>query len=237
MKKLLYCILIVISLHFLVACGHKVVPVAIQGAEIDEKMAQISLLKEGIRLTAEAAYLYDTPYSLEDYFTPFRLVVRNETGHEINISLDDFMLIDDRGNQLRAYSPEEMTTIIKSDPDYVMSPPVVAIPVPGFRVYSGPQTGLARPAYESFPNEGPYYDENIGNWVYPPLYQSKERRKFSDQTLMQDIYLTAIPVGKIVPGAQVSGNVYFRADMRMVESVKVRAIVNNVVFELPFTVK
>ena len=237
MKKIINCILIVISLHFLVSCGHKLVPVAIQGAEIDKKVNSISLMKEEIRLTAEPDYLYDTPYGLEEYFTPFRLIVRNEGDDDINISLENFILIDDKGNQIRAYSPEEMTKIIKSDPDYVMSPPTVAIPVPGFRIYSGPQTGIARPGYESYPNEGPYYDENIGRWVYPPLYRSKERRKFSDQTLMQDIYLTAIPVGKIIPGAQVSGNVYFKVDIRTVKSLKVRATVNGVVFELPFSVK
>ena len=221
----------------LLGCGPKVIPVAVEGAVINEERSSISIEKEGITVTAEATFLYRTPYDLEDYFTPFKVSIRNETGGEISVNYDNFILFDEKRTQYRAYSQEKMTEIIKSDPEYVMKPVDVNINI-DLSEYTDPNSPppYAR-GYDYSLYGSSYFDSSLGHWVYPPAYYSKGRRDDPGETLMQDIYLTALPVGNIMEGAQVSGHVYFKVDMRNIKSAKVHATVNGVVFELPFLVE
>jgi len=212
-------------------CATKFIPVAVPGGMINERRGSLTINKGGIAVTAEAEALYRTPYNLENYFTPFRVVIRNETGRHIRISLDDFILLDEKGNQYNAYSPEKMAEIVKSDPDYVVQPPLALLPL------YGNHSTLA-----SFPPQGhnygiPYYDQAFGRWVSPYDYYSRDSRFFSGETLMQDIFLTALPVGRIINGAQVFGNVYFRTDMLDVSQARVHVTIEGIEFELPFLVK
>lgn len=229
MRRSITNILLLLILVPLLACGPKVVPVAVKGAVINKKKGAISIEKENITVTAEATLLYRTPYNLENYFTPFGVVIRNETGGEITIDYDDFILLDEKGNQYRAYSPDDMTKIIKSDPAYVVEPPTIAVPLTAYT--------SVPPTYPYGYQNYPYYDQNLRQWVYPPQLDARDRREFTGETLMQDIFLTSLPVGRIIHGAQISGNVYFRADMRDIKSAKVRVTVDGVVFELPFLVR
>ncbi len=217
----------------LLACGPKVVPIAVKGAVINEKRGAISIEKGGVTVTAEATLLSRTPYNLEKYFTPFSVVVRNETGREITIDYDDFILLDEKGNQYRAYSPDKMAEIVKSDPEYVLRPPVVAVPLTTYTSVESPYPY----GYTNYPYGTPYYDPNLRQWVYPPQLSTRERREFAGEMLLQDIFLTSLPVGKVVDGAQVSGNVYFRVNLKKVKSAKVRVNVGGVLFELPFLVR
>lgn len=228
---------VLLLLMAIVACAPKVIPVAVSGSYINEKRGSISIEKNGLTVTAEAGILYRTPYNLEDYFTPFRVTVRNESGQPIDIGYDDFILIDEQGNQHKAYSPEKITEIIKSDPDYVLQPSTVIITSPGFGNFTGAVPPYPYGSSGIPPYERPYYDPALGRWVYPPDYDLRDRRKFSGETLMQDIYLTSLPVGEIIDGAQVFGNVYFKADTRIMKSAKVRVTIAGTVFELPFLVK
>ncbi|MBE9537316.1 MAG: hypothetical protein IMF07_09060 [Proteobacteria bacterium] len=212
-------------------CATKILPVAVPGGMINERRGSLTINKGGIAVTAEAEALYRTPYNLENYFTPFRVVIRNETGRQIRISLGDFVLLDEKGNQYNAYSPEKMAEIVKSDPDYVVQPQVALLPV-----YPNHSSSVLFPP-QGYNYAMPYYDQVRGHWSAPYDYYSRDRRFFSGETLMQDIFLTALPVGRIINGAQVFGNVYFRTDMRDVSQAMVHVTVEGVEFELPFLVK
>lgn len=218
-------------------CGPKIIPIAMSGAVIDEDKGSISLEKDGITVTAKASMLYRTPYDLEDYFTPFDVTVRNETGEEITIGYGDFLLLDEKGGQHRAYAPEKMTEIIKSDPEYVVRPYTVTVQLPDLKSYTDPNVPPPYPpGHDYYSSSEPYFDASYGHWMYP-AFSNRDRRDVSGETRMQDIYLSALPVGTVINGAQVTGNVYFKADFREIKSAKVRVTVEGVIFELPFIVK
>ena len=54
---------------------------------------------------------------------------------------------------------------------------------------------------------------------------------------MQDIFLDSLPVGNVIDGAQVSGNLYFKLDYRDIKSVRLRADINGTIIELPFVMQ
>jgi len=223
---------------FISGCGPKIIPISVTGAEVDEDKLSISIEKEGITVQARVAYFRRTPYDLESYLVPFKIQVRNETGKEINIGYENFVLLDNKGNQYRPYSPEKIAEIIKSDPEYAVKPPTVAIALPNMMNYTSPNYPPPYPSgYDYYPYGEPYFDGSIGHWTYPPSYYDRYRRDQRGETLMQDIYLDALPVGGILDGAQVSGNLYFKADMLYMSSLKVRFSMNGVTIELPFSIK
>jgi len=234
-KKIIFLIFLFMAVS---GCGPKFIPLAVNGAVIDEEMQSIAIGKEGVRVKASIAYLSRTPYDLESHLAPFRLEVRNDTGKEITIAYENFLLLDGKGNQYRPYPPEKIAEIIKSDPDYAVKPPTVAIVLPNMNNYTSLSSPPPYPyGYDYYPYGDPYYDASLGHWMYPPSYYDRYRRDQPGETLMQDIYLDSLPMGGIVDGAQVSGNIYFKAPIEMMKSFKVRAKVNGVTIELPFSVK
>jgi len=233
-KNIIHILLIVL---FISGCGPKFIPVAMNGATVDADMRTISIKKDRITVKASVTYLNITPYDLESHLAPFRLEIRNETGKEVPIGYKDFILLDGNGNQYRPYPPEKIAEIIKSDPEYAVKPPTVAITLPNMNNYTSPNFPPPYPhGYDYYPSGDPYFDASLGHWMYPPSYD-RYRRDQPGQTLMQDIYLDSLPMGGIVDGGQVTGNLYFKAPIEIMKTFRVRAQVNGVTIELPFTVK
>jgi len=224
------CFMLLVMTLTLMSCGPKFMPVAVTGAVVDDKAGSITIEKEGVSVTASVGLMGKTPYDIERYFTPFEIEVGNNTGSEVAIEYDDFILIDGKGRQHRPYPPEKISEIIRSDPDYVVAPPAVAITAPTIENYSGVLVSSASNC-SSFTGY-PCYDSLQGRWLY-----DNQSRNMPGETLMQDIYLTSLPTGKIVDGAKVSGDIYFRTDLTGLTNVKLRATVNGQIFELPFHVK
>lgn len=235
MKKAILSTTVLLSFAMLVACGPRLIPLAIKGALLDEENASISLSKDAVTVRAAMAYLNRTPYNLEAYFVPFVVEVRNETGRDISVDHSDFMLLDQNGNQYRAYSPEKISQIVKSDPEYAVKPQEVTFVMPTLTNYT---SQFDPPPYPSGSSLGaPYYDSGLGHWVYPSGVYDRYRRDEPGETLMQDIFLDALPVGKVIDGAQVSGNLYFKLDYRDIKSVELRAAINGTVIKLPFVMQ
>ncbi len=46
------------------------------------------------------------PYSVNDYFTPFLFLIRNNTENKISVKYSGFILFDEFGNQYEAIPPE-----------------------------------------------------------------------------------------------------------------------------------
>lgn len=235
MKKTILSTALLLSLAMLVGCGPKLVPLAVKGALLDEKAASISLSKDAVTVRAAMAYLSRTPYNLEAYFVPFTVEVRNETGRDITVDYSDFMLLDQNGNQYRAFPPEKIAQIIKSDPEYAVKPQDLTFVMPDLTTYTDPMDAPPYPSGSSFGS--PYYDAGLGHWVYPSGVYDRYRRDEPGETLMQDIFLDSLPVGSIIDGAQVSGNLYFKMDYRDIKSVTLRAAINGTLIELPFVMQ
>ena len=235
MKKTILSTALLLSLTMVVGCGPRLMPLAVNGALLDEKAASISLTKDAVTVRAAMAYLNRTPYNLEAYFVPFTVEVRNDTGRDISVEYSDFMLLDQNGNQYRAYPPEKISQIIKSDPEYAVKPQDVTFVMPDLTTYTDPMDSPPYLPGSSFGS--PYYDAGLGHWVYPSGVYDRYRRDEPGETLMQDIFLDSLPVGNVINGAQVSGNLYFKLDYRDIKSVKLRADINGTIIELPFVMQ
>jgi len=235
MKKSILNAVLIALLALLGGCGPKLIPLAVKGAVVDEKSASISVTKDGVTVRAALAYLNRTPYNLEAYFMPFTVEVRNETGKDLVVAITDFILLDDKRNQYRAFPPEKISEIVKSDPEYAVKPQDTTFVMPTLTNYTSPMDPPPYPSGSSFGR--PYYDAGLGHWVYPSGVYDRYRRDEPGETLMQDIFLDSLPVGAILDGAQVSGNLYFKFNYRDVKSVKIRASINGTIIELPFVVQ
>jgi len=198
-------------------CGPKVIPLPADGAVIDEKRGEITLEKDGIKITAKAAFPGRTSYAIERYFTPFFVSIRNKSGGDIKVTHESFMLFDERGNQYNAFTPEEIAKIARSDPAYAGQPPIVILPPPVYENYSGihpPYPYLYD--YRRYPYDEPYFDPVLRQWIYPAYIWPGERRDISGETFLQDIFLNALPSGKVVNSARIFGNIYLKINMRKV---------------------
>lgn len=235
MKKYILNAVLIALLALLAGCGPALMPLAVKGAVLDEKSSSISVTKDGVTVRAALAYMNRTPYNLETYFIPFTVEVRNETGKDIAVGFTDFLLLDDNRNQYRAFAPEEISRIVKSDPEYAVKPPETTFVMPILTNYTSPMYPPPYPSASSFGS--PYYDAGLGHWVYPSEIYDRYRRDEPGETLMQDIFLDSLPEGKILDGAQVKGNLYFKFNYRDVKSVKIRASINGTIIELPFAVQ
>lgn len=235
MKKSTLNVLLIALLILLAGCGPKLMPLAVKGAVLDEKSASISVTKNGVTVRAATAYLNRTPYNIEAYFTPFKVEVRNETGKDISVDFTDFILLDGNRNQYRAFPPEKIAEIVKSDPEYAVKPQDTTFVMPTLTNYTSPMDPPPYPSGSSFGS--PYYDAGLGHWVYPQGVYDRYRRDEPGETLMQDIFLDSLPIGNILDGAQVTGNVYFKLGYTNIKSVIIRTSINGTIIELPFEVQ
>ena len=235
MKKTILNMVLIALLMSLAGCGPALRPVAVKGAVLDEKSETISVTKDGVTVRAALAYLNRTPYNLEAYFMPFTVQVMNETGKDIAVAFKDFVLLDNNRNQYIAYPPEKIAEIITSDPEYAVKPQDNAFILPTLTNYTSPMDPPPYPPNSSFGS--PYYDAGLGHWVYPSGVYDRYRRDEPGETLMQDIFLDSLPVGTILDGAQIKGNIYFNFDYRDVKSIRIRVSINGTIIELPFAVQ
>jgi hypothetical protein len=71
----------------------------------------IVTLKE-FDLAVQPQHWNDAPYDLENYFTVFYIVFRNKTSQPIQIEKEDWTLIDEKGEQYRAFDGEQVVDIM-----------------------------------------------------------------------------------------------------------------------------
>jgi hypothetical protein len=108
------------------ACGGVlVIPEPNQGGQVDLPSRLVSKELHGIQITVQSmAWRYD-PYYLEDYFTPLLVFIRNTTDEPLSVQYQDFVLVDDRGNQYNAITPQMVDRALKGrGAPYPYPPPI-----------------------------------------------------------------------------------------------------------------
>jgi hypothetical protein len=127
------------------SCGITIVPAPDQGGQVDATARLVVKEANGIQVAVQSmAWRYD-PYYLEDYFTPLLVFIRNKTDAPVSISYDNFVLVDDRGNQFNAVGPQVVDRAVRHSgygagygypPPYY--PPAMNAPFPpyGYEPYS-----------------------------------------------------------------------------------------------------
>ncbi|BCR05015.1 lipoprotein [Desulfuromonas versatilis] len=194
-------------------CGFAVVPKATATATVDPVAGSISETNKGVRVTARVQDLEIVPYHTLENLTSFLVTVENLTQGPLSIPLDSFLLIDQDGTQYRAVPPERVIEIAKKDSAYLIPYPYV-----GYYYLEDREKGTF---FNTFDSALPYFAEN-----YP-----------------QDIRTEGLPQQSIIPGAKVSGAVYFLAELGSLKSFEMRVylpgadLAGPADFRLPFSIE
>ncbi len=178
---------------FLGGCGVTVVPRPTASAVLNPSDNSLSEEKAGVVVSARVQDLEVAPYRMVDNLTSFHVTVSNQTDQEISLPLDAFLLIDETGNQYRPIEPGNIQGIVSKDSQYLIPYPYV-----GYYYLEDKEKSAF---FNTFESSLPFYAEN-----YP-----------------QDIYTQALPAGSVIPGATISGLVYFVIDLYLHSGVELRA--------------
>lgn len=91
---------------FITACAPRIIPRTGQSGLVDVESNIITKEKSGIKMSVQTEEWRYPPYALNDYFTPFLFLIRNNTENKIAIKYSGFLLFDEHGNQFEAIPPE-----------------------------------------------------------------------------------------------------------------------------------
>ncbi len=123
------------------SCGIAVIPEPDQGGQVDAAARLVVKEAGGIQVAVQSmAWRFD-PYYLDEYFTPLLVFIRNKTDAPLSIHYEDFVLVDDRGNQFNAVAPQLVDRAVKRSgaaypPPYY--PPLLNAPFPPYGYESYP---------------------------------------------------------------------------------------------------
>lgn len=152
----------------------------------------LSSTRGKLAVTAGVQDIEVAPYRMVDNIASFKVTLDNQGAQDILIPLESFVLIDDDGHQYRPLAPEKIQTIVKKDSNYLMPYPYV-----GYYYLEDKEKSAQ---FQSFESARPFYAEN-----HP-----------------QDIFTQALPVDAILPGAKISGLVYFVVELTNKKSFELR---------------
>lgn len=96
----------IILCSFLTACAPRIIPKPDQSGIIDLESNIITKEKGGVKVSVQTEEWRYAPYSVNDFFTPFLFLVRNNTESKISVKYSGFILFDEYGNQYEAIPPE-----------------------------------------------------------------------------------------------------------------------------------
>lgn len=176
----------------LAGCGVKVVPKPTATAMLDPASNALSWSTKGVALSVKLVDMDVARTQMIDRVASFGVTVANQTGKELSLPLSSYVLIDDQGNQIRPITPEELMRIVSRESFYL-------IPYPYFGYYYLEDRAKIR-SFNTMTSPLPYFPE----------------------THPQAILSEAIPTGSILPGARVSGLVYFLVDFEQKKQVEFR---------------
>ncbi|MCF6179576.1 MAG: hypothetical protein L3J63_09350, partial [Geopsychrobacter sp.] len=155
--------------------------------QINAQDFSIAQTHEQVTVTARVMEIEVRPYQMEQNICSFKLLVRNDRDQPIYLPAERFILSDRKGNQYRPVSPAKIREIVADLDPYLIPYPYV----------------------------GYYYEGDVE--------RSRIRNEFNSEVTYfptknpQNIALEALPEGRVEPGKQISGLIYFLADLRTME--------------------
>ena len=97
---------LVASWAALSACGVLLLPDPAQDGQVDVRSRMVTKESNAIRISVQSmAWRFD-PYYLDDYFTPLFVLIRNGTDEPVTVAFEDFVLLDNQGNQFSVVPPQ-----------------------------------------------------------------------------------------------------------------------------------
>lgn len=176
-------------LLFLSGCaGISVVPDPDNTGQINAQDMSIRQTDNELTLTARVQDLEVRPYQMRQNICSFYVEIRNDRQQSVSFNADRFLLTDEQGNQYRPIIPEKITKMVAELDPYL-------IPYPYLGYY-----------YESDAESAKLENQFNSQVTYFP---TKDARAITAE---------ALPEGNIVSGHQISGLIYFLADLRTMKS-------------------
>lgn len=166
-----------------VACTATFAPVPTSTATVNLTDKSISETKSNVSVTVKLDQLSFAPYQLVDNISSFHVAIDNGSAQNILIASDRFVIRDNENRQYRTITAEKVRDIVSKDTVYLIPHPYV----------------------------GYYYLEDRERYAYDSRTSSP--LPFYAEYHPQDIFTYALPDGDVLPGAKVSGLIYFVADL------------------------
>ncbi|NCO51866.1 MAG: hypothetical protein GW875_07180 [Deltaproteobacteria bacterium] len=201
-------------LTFLVfgCAGVSVVPRPNTAGQINAQEMSIRQTYDQVRVTARVMDLEVRPYQMRQNICSFQLEIRNEREQPIFFPAERFLLTDEQGNQYRPVSPEQIAKMVTELDPYLIP----------------------------YPYLGYYYAGDAE--------QAKRENQFNSQVTYfptrdaRAIAVEALPDGKVEADKQISGLIYFLADLRTMKGFNLQGSAvlaqgtKSTVFSFPFDV-
>jgi hypothetical protein len=184
---------VLVGLTLLLAgCGIKIVPQPTALGVINPADRSITINREGVIVSARVQDLEVAPYRMVDNITSFYVVINNRTQQEVLMPVTSFVLLDQDNRQYRPIHPAEVQAIVSRDSTYLIPYPFV-----GYYYLEDQHKGAV---FNTFSSSLPFFAEN-----HP-----------------QDLHTEALSETPILPGALISGKIYFVIDLATQKSVELR---------------
>jgi len=134
MKKIVF---LFIFLQFLCACGVALVPVSSGDVTLDEKEKTLTASKDNLKMTVAIAPQSYSFYGMENTFIIFFIILENAGTSDIQVSVDDFIIVDDKNNQAYAMKAEDVGKIIEQNLFYLIPYPYIGYYSENLNYYEG----------------------------------------------------------------------------------------------------
>lgn len=109
-RKTLYKAIFCLLLLSLAACAVKYNPVETDSVTVSNGHAIIR--NEKYNLITENRHWVKEPQNLSNYFTTFYVTIQNRTSDNLMVSIDEFTLLDEEGNQYDALHPDNVVKLL-----------------------------------------------------------------------------------------------------------------------------
>ncbi|GAB4436628.1 MAG: lipoprotein [bacterium] len=134
MKKMLIFLFIALVSF---SCSAALHPVQSEGVILDQKENMLISEKENYRLEVKIAPQSYAFYGMEDTFIIFFVKVENRGDKEIETSTNDFVILDDKMNQVNVMAVKDVAKIIEQNLFYLIPYPYIGYYSEGQNYYEG----------------------------------------------------------------------------------------------------
>jgi hypothetical protein len=186
------CVLLGLAGTLVVGCAApRIVPVRAAGAQIDAEQGTASVAAEGVALAVRPSAWRGSPWDLRDFVTPFFVGLSNGAPAPLHYDYTGFRLFDDARFQYTALPPAEVERILRWRAGGEGRLAATGSPPPILRRRFVPD-----PVWDGWWwNRYGWYG---GPWYYYP-----------GPAPLGEVYVRALPMGTLQPGARLEGFVYF----------------------------
>jgi hypothetical protein len=193
-----------IALALVAGCSApRIVPVPVAGVQVDASRRAASVAAESVELVVQPSAWRGVPWDLPDYVTPFLVTISNGAAEPVEYDYPGFRLFDDSRFQYTALPPVEVEHILRWRAGGEVRLAATGSPPPIIR-------------RRVVPAPSDWWWDRYG-WPYGWYGWPYGWYGWPGYAPLGDVYVRALPMGALQPGARLEGFVYFprlRGDAR-----------------------